>query len=53
MTHHDIERLAAMPLCKLFRARALARRRADFHLVHQLDQAIERRYELFRLGEVS
>ncbi|QSQ40404.1 hypothetical protein ISN35_15395 [Xanthomonas translucens pv. undulosa] len=49
----DIERLAALPLWKLFRARAVMRRRGNLDLVHQLNQAIERRYELFRLGEIS
>ncbi|WP_295964365.1 hypothetical protein [uncultured Xanthomonas sp.] len=48
----DIERLAAMPLCKLFRARAVFRRRSRFDLVDQVNTAIERRYELFRLGEI-
>ncbi|XQA71417.1 hypothetical protein ACM9XB_08030 [Xanthomonas sacchari] len=49
----DIERLAAMPLCKLFRVRAVFRRRSRPDLVEQVNQAIERRYELFRLGSIS
>ncbi|UYC14009.1 hypothetical protein [Xanthomonas sp. CFBP 8445] len=48
----DIERLAAMPLCKLFRARAVFRPRSRFDLVDQVNTAIERRYQAFRLGEI-
>jgi len=53
MTHHDIERLAAWPLCRLFRARKVWRRSGNHDLAALADQAIERRYEMFRLGSVS
>jgi hypothetical protein len=49
----DIERLAALPLCKLFRLRSVMRSRGNAYMVDQVSKAIGRRYELFRLGEIS